>query len=81
MTQTQQRYKRSKSYVTTITGLGECEVRGASLKDGHLIVCTSDVLGKARYLQNMFVVDPSTPCGVCHAYNFRPYDPAVDGAE
>ena len=44
-------------------------------------MCTSDVLGKARYLQNMCVVDPSTPCGVCHAYNFRPYDPAVDGAE
>ena len=76
MTKTRPKYKRIDSYVTKFRGLGECEVRGESLKDGNLIVCTTDIIrGK-----NMFVIDPSHYCGACGSVNYKVYHPALDGA-
>jgi len=76
MTETKQKYKRVKSYTTHFPGLGECEVRGESLKDGNLIVCSANVMRN----DNMFVVDPSYRCDHCKSVSFRKYRPALDGA-
>ena len=77
MTKTQPKYKRIKSYVKMFAGLGACEVRGESLKDGKLVVCTTDIIGR----RNMFVIDPSHYCGSCGSITYRAYRPALDGAE
>ena len=69
--------RRIKSYVKMFAGLGECEVRGESLKDGNLIVCAANVMKK----ENIFVVDPSQHCASCGFVSFREYRPALDGAE
>ena len=71
------KYKRIKPYVTRFPGLGECQVRGESLKDGNLIVCSEEIRG----MDNMFVVTEGHVCHACGSISFRKYRPALDGEE
>ena len=75
------KYKRIEPYVTRFPGLGECEVRGESLKDGNLIVYTTDEYSGHVRKDSMFVVTEGHVCHACGSISFRKYRPALDGEE
>ena len=75
MTETEKKAKTFKTYLEHYPCLGECQVRGESLKDGNLIVCSVRTIKN----NNMFVVDVSKWCHNCGAIHFRPYNKALDG--